>query len=133
MEAIEKHKTYFEKFKNEVTGQFEKGNPGKRKGTINKISVEQKKRVEWVLCLLEETLEESIAKLKPKDRVELWLNLQEYIRPKLQRMNVDLSPPENKLTKITFEVINSAIPHEGIDKSLTGREDVKESTIFRKN
>ena len=58
-----------------------------------------------MLELLDETLEDSIRKLKPKDQVDLWMNLQEYIRPKLQRMNLDITPPEDKVTKITFEVI----------------------------
>ncbi len=114
-------------------GQFAKGHGGKPKGALNKITLEQKARVEWVLELLDETLEESIAMLKPKEKVDLWLSLQEFIRPKLQRMNVDLNPAENKFTKITFEVINSAMLPEGTGNPLTSREDVKESTMFRKN
>ena len=74
-------------------------------GSCNKITTDQKERIEWVLELLDETLEDSIRKLKPKDQVDLWMNLQEYIRPKLQRMNLDIAPPEDKVTKITFEVV----------------------------
>jgi hypothetical protein len=79
----------------------------------------QKERIEWVLELLDETLEDSIRKLKPKDQVDLWMNLQEYIRPKLQRMNVDLGPAEDKLTKITFEVIQSSMVADGTLKPLS--------------
>ena len=86
---------------------FKPGQGGRPKGATNKITREYKERVEWVLELLDETLEESIEKLKPKDKVDLWMNLQEFIRPKLQRMNVDITPPDDKLTKITFEVIKS--------------------------
>jgi hypothetical protein len=86
---------------------FKPGQGGRPKGATNKITREYKERVEWVLELLDETLEESIEKLKPKEKVDLWMNLQEFIRPKLQRMNVDITPPDDKLTKITFEVIKS--------------------------
>ena len=84
---------------------FKPGQGGRPKGAANKITRKNKERVEWVLELLDETLEDSIRKLKPKDQVDLWMNLQEYIRPKLQRMNLDITPPEDKVTKITFEVI----------------------------
>ena len=84
---------------------FKPGQGGRPKGAANKITRENKERVEWVLELLGETLEDSIRKLKPKDQVDLWMNLQEFIRPKLQRMNLDIAPPEDKVTKITFEVV----------------------------
>lgn len=100
-------------------GQFAKGHGGKPKGALNKITLEQKERVEWVLELLDETLEESIAMLKPKEKVDLWLSLQEFIRPKLQRMNLDITPPEDKLTKITFEVIQGAQLPDGSVKPLS--------------
>jgi len=91
---------------------FRPGQGGRKIGSLNKITLEQKARVEWVLGLLDETLEESISMLKPKEKVDLWLSLQEFIRPKLQRMNVDLTPPEDKLTKVTFEVIHTTIVPE---------------------
>jgi len=86
-------------------GQFAKGHGGKPKGSLNKTTIANKQRIEKVLTLLDETLEEDIQNLKAKERVELWATLQEFIRPKLQRMNLDITPPEDKVTKITFEVI----------------------------
>lgn len=86
-------------------GQFKPGNTGKPKGAMNKTTAANKERIEFVLSLLDDTLEEDILKLKPKERVELWSTLQEFIRPKLQRMNLDITPPEDKVTKITFEVV----------------------------
>jgi hypothetical protein len=93
--------------KNDKPYLFKPGQGGRPKGAANKITREYKERVEWVLELLDETLEESIEKLKPKDKVDLWMNLQEFIRPKLQRMNVEITPPEDKITKITFEVVKA--------------------------
>ena len=86
-------------------GQFAKGHGGKPKGAVNKTTLINKQRIEKVLSLLDETLEEDIQNLKAKERVELWSTLQEFIRPKLQRMNLDITPPEDKVTKITFEVV----------------------------
>ena len=56
---------------------FKPGQGGRKTGSYNKITLEQKERVEWVLGLLDETLEESISMLKPKEKVDLWLSLQE--------------------------------------------------------
>ncbi|NCA77974.1 MAG: hypothetical protein EOM90_16735 [Alphaproteobacteria bacterium] len=86
-------------------GQFAKGHGGKPKGAVNKTTAANKERIEYVLRLIDDTLEEDIRKLKPKERIELWSTLQEFIRPKLQRMNLDITPPEDKVTKITFEVV----------------------------
>ena len=105
--------------KTSIRHKFKPGEGGRPKGSPNKITLEQKERIEWVLELLDETLEDSIRKLKPKDQVDLWINLQEYIRPKLQRMNVDLGPAEDKLTKITFEVIQSGILADATVKPLS--------------
>jgi hypothetical protein len=91
-------------------GQFGKGNQGKPKGAVNKTTAEEKQRIEWVLSLLDERLEENLSLLRPKEQIELWLNLQEFVRPKLQRMNLDLGPADDKISKITFEVIRGSAP-----------------------
>jgi hypothetical protein len=87
--------------------QFKPGNSGRPKGSKNKLTREIKERVEWVLELLDDQLEEDIQKLKAGDRVRLWVDLQEFVRPKLQRMNLDLTPVDDAVQKITFEVIRS--------------------------
>ncbi|TSA28904.1 MAG: hypothetical protein D4R67_03000 [Bacteroidetes bacterium] len=103
-------------------GQFVSGNPGKPKGAKNKVTSEQKERIEKVLELIDETLEEDLLKMKPKERVDLWAALQEYIRPKLQRTHLEVDANEEQVTKITFEVIGSstpppAPPHKGRGKN----------------
>jgi len=100
------------------------GGKGRPKGTPNKLTTEKKQRLEWIVEELEETLEKDIATMKPKDRVELWLSLQEYIRPKLQRMNVDISPAEDRITKIIFEVVPSAmIPEANLNNLPIGEDN----------
>lgn len=58
---------------------------GRTKGTPNKRTQEIKERIEWVLGLLEETLEQDIKKLSPQQKTLMWKDLQEYVRPKLAR------------------------------------------------
>lgn len=58
---------------------------GRVKNTPNKRTKESLERVEWVLRLLEPTLEEDIQAISSIERVRLWSDLQEYVRPKLAR------------------------------------------------
>jgi hypothetical protein len=88
-------------------GKFLPGNTGRPKGATNKSTREYKERVEWVLGLLDESLESDLKELRAADKVRLWLDLQEFVRPKLQRMNLDLTPQDDKISKIVFEVIRS--------------------------
>lgn len=84
------------------------GNPGRPKGAGNRVTSEQKVRIEEVLLKLEESLLEDIGTMKPREKIQLWVDLQEFIQPKLQRVAVDLSPPGEGITKITFEVVKES-------------------------
>lgn len=67
---------------------FKEGKPktgGREKGVVNKRTAEQTQRIERVLSLLDDTLDEDIKSLPPRERVVLWKDLQEFIRPKLAR------------------------------------------------
>jgi hypothetical protein len=65
------------------------GNPaGRPKGTGNKFTTAIKERIENVLESLDETLLADLQRMEPGRRVELWAQLQEYIRPKLSRTAV---------------------------------------------
>jgi hypothetical protein len=88
-------------------GQFTTGHTGLRTaGTPNKITSEVKQRIERVLEILDESLETDLMALSPKEKVQLWMELQEFIRPKLQRTQTDLTSKGETITKITFEVLN---------------------------
>ena len=105
--------------------RFKPGNKGRPKGIPNKLTTEKRQRLDRIIEIIEEHLEEKIASLKPKEQVDLWLQLQEYVRPKLQRVNVDIGPAEDKLTKITFEVIHTTrvLPETNIKTLPIGIED----------
>jgi len=87
---------------------FKPGEGGRPKGIKNKITREIQAKVEWVLELLDETVEDDLKKMKPPDRIRLWADLQEYIRPKLQRVNLDVGTEDKVITKITFELVDSS-------------------------
>jgi len=70
-----------------IKGQPKKG--GKKKGSVNKKTQEAAMRVEYVLSLLEDTIENDIKLIEPKERVKMWDSLQEYVRPKLQRTEIN--------------------------------------------
>ena len=57
--------------------------------------------------MLSESLLDDISTMKPREKIELWKDLQEFIQPKLQRVAVDVETPDDKITKITFEVVKS--------------------------
>ena len=65
--------------------QFKPGEGGRPKGAANKFTTAIKERIENVLEKLDETLFEDLMQIEPSRRVELWAQLQEYIRPKLSR------------------------------------------------
>jgi hypothetical protein len=93
---------FYERLRNNqmtVGKPFQKGNSGKPKGAKSKRTVEAIKRVEWVIGMLEETIESDVKRLKPPQRVQLWNDLQEYVRPKLARQ--DLKIESDSQIKIT--------------------------------
>jgi hypothetical protein len=89
---------------------FKPGEGGRPKGALNKISQERKEKIEMVLELADELVEEALRKLKPKELLDIWIGLQEYVCPKLQRVTLDTEPEDNKITKITFEVVPAGRP-----------------------
>ncbi len=65
--------------------KYKKGEGGRPKGAANKFTSAIKERIENVLEALDETLLADLQRMEPGRRVELWAQLQEYIRPKLSR------------------------------------------------
>lgn len=93
----------------EVT-QFKEGNSGRPPGSQNKLTATLKDQIEAVLNKLGETLVEDLQKMKPERRVELWAQLQEYIRPKLSRTAIvgDADAPLRGVVQV--EVIGQVRP-----------------------
>lgn len=65
--------------------QLSKGRP---KGAINKTTAETKSFLVRISNKLGECVEEDLELMDPKDRVKIWLELQEYLIPKLSRTEI---------------------------------------------
>ena len=90
-------------------GQLQSGHGGlKQKGTLNKKTREFREKIDMVLNILDDRIEQNIETLTPKEQVQMWMDLQEFIRPKLQRTQTDLTTKGDPITKITFEVKNAS-------------------------
>ena len=90
---------------------FQKGKPktgGKKKGTPNKRTESILKRIEYVLSILDTTIETDIAELKEVERAKMWQDLQEYIRPKLAR--TELTGKDGDEIKVRGFQINPVKP-----------------------
>jgi hypothetical protein len=67
---------------------FEPGNTlgkGRPKGAINKTTSETKAFLARISNKLGQRVDEDLDLMDPKDRVKIWLELQEYLIPKLSR------------------------------------------------
>jgi hypothetical protein len=70
---------------------FQPGNhlsKGRPKGAINKTTAETKSFLIRISNKLGECVEEDLELMDPKDRVKIWLELQEYLIPKLSRTEI---------------------------------------------
>ncbi len=80
---------------------FEKGNKhgkGRPPGTPNKSTAQIKDYLQTVSEYLETELMSDIDVLNPIERVKLWLSIQEYLLPKLGRMQISDSDNEVNIT-----------------------------------
>jgi hypothetical protein len=80
---------------------FEIGNKhgkGRPPGTPNKTTAQIKDYLQTVSEYLETELMSDIDVLNPIERVKLWLSIQEYLIPKLGRMQISDSDNEVNIT-----------------------------------
>lgn len=70
---------------------FQPGNhlsKGRPKGAVNKTTAETKSFLAKIANKLGQHIEEDLEMMEPKDRVKIWLELQEYLIPKLSRTEI---------------------------------------------
>ena len=70
---------------------FQQGNnlsKGRPKGAVNKTTAETRAFLTRISNKLGEKVEEDLEMMEPKDRVKIWLELQEYLIPKLSRTEI---------------------------------------------
>lgn len=80
------HVPYAPKKKANADVDYSKRKKVQTKGQRNRRSREILASIEYVCHLLEDDIESDIKKLTPTRRVQLWVDLQEYLRPRLARI-----------------------------------------------
>ncbi|MEI8049012.1 MAG: hypothetical protein WCI92_16635 [Bacteroidota bacterium] len=94
-------------------GTFLPGNAGKPKGALNKLNRERKEKIEKVLSIADDLVAEALRNLRPKELLDVWIGLTEYVVPKLQRVNLEVETESTQVTKIIFEVVGEGeVPEE---------------------
>ncbi len=81
------------------------GGGGRPKGLRNKISRERQEKIDAVLAVADDMIADALKKLKPKELLDVWIGLTEYVCPKLQRVNLEIEAESTQVTKIIFEVV----------------------------
>lgn len=91
---------------------------GKKKGSRDKRSTGAIMRAEYILSLIEPHMEADIKTLSPAKRIDIWTQLQEYVRPKLARtetsgdlnINMGISKGTQKTIDKIGKILNESKP-----------------------
>ena len=86
---------------------------------MNRATAALKARVESILQQLDETVLADLATLRPEQRVDVWLKLQEYIRPKLSRTAVVGDPDNPARGVVTIELRGAGRPPTTSEKDVS--------------
>ena len=86
---------------------FKPGEGGRPKGALNKIKQDRQDKIQLILSVGDDMVEEAMRKLKPKELLDIWVTLNEFLCPKMQRITLDTDAPEDKISKITFELVSA--------------------------
>lgn len=62
--------------------------------------------IQWVIGLCEQTIEDDIKQLPPRERIRLWETLQEYVHSKAPKKEIPESSPEPHHLTITRHIIH---------------------------
>ncbi len=87
---------------------FKKGNKlgkGRPKGSPNRSTEAFKNKVEELLNKLDSNLDDDLQQLTPQERVKVYIQLLEYVTPKLKR--IEQEPKQEPKQELKFVVINS--------------------------
>jgi len=108
-----------------------KTTPTPEQTKTNRLAKKQLKKIEHVLSLCEETLDDDILSMTPLERVAFWRSLQGYVRPKLSRTEYagnrkgknETGIPGQEIDKIIVTTFNASEEIEKLQKlkSAAGR------------
>jgi hypothetical protein len=85
-------------------GQFLPGNPGRPKGSGNRVTTKLRQQVQQLLEDNYEVVLADLKKLDAKSRADLWVRLLEYVVPKLTRTEaVAVEKAKPDLSKLSHQ------------------------------
>lgn len=92
-------------------GTFKKGNPGRPKGSKNKLSGQIRERIQSLFNDNFQTIQEDLESMEPKDRLKFLTDLLPYLVPKLQTttysQTIDLdNMTDEDLDKLINRIVN---------------------------
>lgn len=89
--------------KNETS--FKVGNKksaGRPKGSVNKVTARTKATIEMVMDNLAETIIEDLAKVNSSRRLQVYIDLMNYIKPKLANNKVEQEVKQDTKIEVVF-------------------------------
>lgn len=92
-------------------GTFGKGNPGKPKGAVTKVSAKVRESIVNFLESNVDKIQEDFDKLKPRERLQFVSEILSYATPKLSAVKTELSGDVKHSIEITWsEPTDSKLP-----------------------
>lgn len=92
--------------------KFEKGNPGRPKGSKNKINSQMRDYIQQIFDDNYESIQEDLESLEPKDRLKFLSDLLPYLLPRLQSTNYSQKIDLDGMTNEDLDILIDRIVHE---------------------
>ncbi|WP_185217519.1 DUF5681 domain-containing protein [Sphingobacterium mizutaii] len=92
------------------------GNPkGRPKGAVNKVTARQKATIEMVMDNLAETIIDDLAQVNSSRRLQVYIDLMNYIKPKLSATKNETDVKQDVNIKISWDDNTPSTTDEGGD------------------
>jgi hypothetical protein len=93
-------------------GKFEKGNPGRPKGSKNKVNTELRELIQQLFDDNFDTIQDDLESLEPKDRLKFMTDLLPYLMPKLQSTTYSQKIDLDSMTDEDLDILIERITNE---------------------
>lgn len=97
------------------SGRFGKGNPGKPKGAVTKVSVKVRESIVNFLENNVDKIQDDFDKLKPRERLQFVAEILPFAAPKLSSVQTEIQGDLNHRIEITWNDPESKL-HDPEDK-----------------
>lgn len=85
--------------------RFRKGNPGKPKGAVAKVTADVRETIKAALSGIDaDTLSTKLKGLEGKDYIDAYTKLAEFVVPKLQRTTLNTDDPAGNSLTVTLNL-----------------------------